>query len=199
MWITIGGAFTQRIQEPRSFHLKSFTEETVKELHDTVNSCIKLKQTILPIHIESPGGYVYNLMGVLSAIEYARENGIKVATYVSGLAASCAALTFAFGDDGFRFASKNASIILHNISAGFAGKVDESKEYFINCEKLESRCFEKVSKHLKKNKDWLKKNLEKRKNYDWELTPEEALEVGIVNHIKTPSFVLAIQESCVVI
>lgn len=199
MWITSGGVFTQRIQEPKSFYLTSFTEDSVKELHDVVNSCIKLRQTILPIHIESPGGLVHYLMGILSAIEYARENGIKVATYVSGVAASCAALVLAYGDEGFRFSSKNSTIMFHNISSGFVGKIDESKEYFINCETLEARCFEKVSKHLKKNKDWLKKNLEKRKNYDWEVSPEECLSLGIVNHIKTPSFVLVVQENCIVL
>lgn len=198
-WITTGGSFAKKIKEPRSFFMQNFDESCVREFQQVVNECIKTRQLFLPIHIESPGGYVYSLMGILSAIDYARENGIKICTYVGGVASSCGALLFLYGDQGYRYCGSNSTLMLHNISSGFAGKVDEAKNYFVGVENLESRVFEKISRHIKKPKDWLRKNLEKRKNYDWELTPQECLEAGFANHIKTPTFVMIIEEKFAVV
>ena len=59
-----------------------------------------------------------------------KTSKIPVATIVQGKAMSCGAILFSFGEEGRRFMDPNATLMIHDVSSGQLGKVEEvtSKE-----------------------------------------------------------------------
>lgn len=186
--------FVERINTPKSFYLTEFSVGSVKALNDRINEAIELGQPIFSIYIESPGGDLSNLKAMLSILSSAKKKGLQIATICSGEASSAAAFIFCFGDDGLRFVGEYASIMLHGLQVSQVppGRASEQKELFDEIAKQESEILQAISISLKgaKNKDWLKKELNKRKDLDWYLNAKEALELGLANHIGLPVFSL---------
>lgn len=193
-WIVKGSPLINKADQPKSFFLTEFTPETVRAFQNTVTTAINIGQPFLPIYIESPGGSAYAMCAILSCMENGRGMGLKFATIVNGTAQSAGAITFAYGDPELRFMSPFSTLMFHNLSMGAIGKVGEGLQLHINAQNLENRVFEKISKHLKKPKDWLKKTLEKKKNYDWELSAEEAVNEGIASIVHSPQFTVGFEE-----
>jgi len=188
-WIINGNNFVNNVQSPKSFFLEDFTSRTVRALSSTITDALTLGQEVLPIYIESSGGDVYALNGILSIIDGARKNGLQIATIVAGQAMSAGAFVFCYGDKGLRFVGSNATIMLHGIKLGYLdGRLGDIKSFVDTLNAKEFSFFEKISTHLGKRKDWLVKSLSKRKDYDWYLDSEEAIAEGIANHIHIPTF-----------
>lgn len=186
--------FVQGINGPRSFYLTEFSPTTVKALSNKINEAIELEQILFPIHIESPGGDISSLKAILSVLLSARKKGLKIATMTAGEASSAGAFIFCFGDEGFRFMGEYAGLMLHGIQVSSIpdGRASEQKEFFNALMKEEEEIMKIISSHLKgvKNKEWLKKELNKRKDLDWYLNAQEALDLGITSHIGLPIFSL---------
>jgi len=187
--------FVERINNPKSFYLTEFSSGAVKALNDRINEAIELGQPIFSIYVESPGGDVYSLTAMLSIISAARQKGLQIATICSGFAASAAAFIFCFGDNGLRFMGEHASIMIHGFQVGgIEGKATEQKGFLTEVVKKEDSVMQIISTHLKggKNKEWLRKELSKRKDVDWYLTSKEAFELGITDHVGLPVFCLSL-------
>jgi hypothetical protein len=56
-----------------------------------------------------------------------KASNIPVATIVEGKAMSCGALLFSYGASGYRFMDKHATIMIHDVSSGARGKIEEIK------------------------------------------------------------------------
>lgn len=196
-WLLNPSPHCSKIESPKSFFLTEFNPSAVRAFQNVVNQCLNTGQPFLPIFIESYGGAVDYMSSMLSIIDAARP-ALKIVTVTNGLAVSCGALVFAYGDHGNRFVGTHSRLLFHNISCGIAGKIPEGLDFYQKSFDTESVIFEKVSKHLKKPKDFLRKNLEKRKNFDWELTPEDAVKEGIATAIDSPKFILAVEEKFIV-
>lgn len=187
--------FVERINNPKSFYLTEFSPFAVKALNDRINEAIELGQPIFSIYIESPGGDVYSLTAMMSILSSARQKGLKIATICSGFAASAAAFIFCFGDNGLRFMGEHASIMIHGFQVGgIGGKATEQKGFLTEVVKKEDAVLQIISTHMKGNrgKEWLRKELGKRKDADWYLSAEEAKELDIANHIGLPVFCLSL-------
>ena len=194
-WEIHGAQFSNQIQQPRVFVLNDFNPNTVRALSNAVTDCLISGQTLLPIFIESPGGCADSLNGILTQMQHARNNGITVATVISGAAQSAGALTFCYGDIGFRFMGENAHIMLHGLQlSGMSGKLSDVQGDLKACDDLQVILFNKISKHLKKKSDWLQKALEKKSHINWYMGPEEAVKSGFADHVKTPRFILEVTE-----
>lgn len=187
--------FVEKINPPKSFYLTEFNQVSVKILNDRINEALDLGQPIFSIYIESGGGEVSYLKAMLSIISSARKKGLQIATICCGEACSAAALIFCFGDEGLRFIGEYASIMIHGFQVGGTeGRAKEQKELFDEIVKQENEILQVISVHLKggKNKEWIKKELAKRKDIDWYLNAQEAIDFGIANHIGIPVFSLTL-------
>lgn len=194
-WIFNGPGIVKGYHEPKSFFIEKFESHIIRSFSNRVTEAIELQQQILPIYIESPGGDMYVLNGILSVMDSARKKGLKFATITSGQAMSAGAFVFCYGDEDLRFMGQEAILMLHGLSAGFEGRVTEMKGQSDIYEKYQYSTFEKISKHLKKKSDWLKKEMDKRKDKDWYLTSQEAKAINLANHIDIPTFTVNVEAS----
>jgi ATP-dependent protease ClpP protease subunit len=186
--------FVQGINQPRSFYLTEFSPNSVRALSLRVNEAIQMEQVIFPIHIESMGGDIASLKAMLSILTSARSKGLQIATITAGEAASAGAFMFCFGNEGLRFMGDHAHIMVHGIQVSSIpdGRASEQKELFNELMKEEQELLQVISAHLKggRNKDWIKKELHKRKDMDWYMNAKDALDLGLTNHIGLPTFSL---------
>ena len=114
-------------KNPVIVRVNKFDEKSVKEFQTSIAMAHNTGQKVIPIVIDSYGGEVYSLMAMISAIKHAE---IPIATIVEGKAMSCGAILFSFGEEGMRFMDPNATVMIHDVSSGQLGKVEEVKEQF---------------------------------------------------------------------
>lgn len=128
--------------------------------------------------INSDGGDVYEALGM---IDYIQSLNVKVNTICRGRAMSAAALLLCSGT-GVRAVSKNSTIMFHEMSSGIYGKSSDMKANVQHMEKLEEILVSIMSENSKKDdKFWKDKTIK-----DYYLSPEEALELGVIDSIIEP-------------
>lgn len=102
-----------------------FNEESAKSLYADCDKALKTGQKILPIFIDSYGGYVDSLIGMLDYFQSFRDNGVEIVTIACGKAMSCGAMLFAMGDK--RYVGKRSRVMFHRIYGGTHGNPDDMK------------------------------------------------------------------------
>lgn len=156
------------------------------EVNDIVSSSLVAQLLFLesenpkkPIHmyINSPGGSVTAGMAIYDTMQYISS---PVHTLCIGQACSMGSLLLTGGEPGKRSILPNARVMIHQPSGGARG---QATDIAIHCEeilKIKKRINEIYAKHTKKPIDVIEKALE-RDNF---MSPEEALEFGIIDSIK---------------
>ena len=138
------------------------------------------KNDPINVVINSDGGDVYEALGM---IDYIQSLNVKVNTICRGRAMSAAALLLCSGT-GVRAASKNSTIMFHEISSGIYGKSSDMKANVQHTEKLEEILIDIICSNSNKDSSFWKDKILK----DYYLSPEEALELGVVDSIIEPKF-----------
>lgn len=128
------------------------------------------------LYINSPGGECYSLLGLYDVIQTYIKEGYIIKTKVIGLAASAAAWLLLSGSKGNRSASPNSKIMLHQPSSGTWGTTTDMAIHIEESQKVKKTLLGLIEKHCGHD---LSKELERDK---W-MTPEEALEYGIIDQI----------------
>jgi ATP-dependent protease ClpP protease subunit len=168
-----------------------FNEESAKSLYSDCDKALKTGQKILPIFIDSYGGYVDSLIGMLDYFQSFRDNGVEIVTIACGKAMSCGAMLFAMGDK--RYVGKRSRVMFHRIYGGTHGNPDDMKTDTKESERLEKFIFEEVSKNIGKPKGWLFDQLKKNNFSDWYLTADECIENKVATKIGVPQFTFGIE------
>lgn len=150
-------------------------------------------QDIIPIMISSYGGSVYALLEMIDIINLAKANGFKIATITVGKAMSAAAVLLTCGNEDLRFASANATIMIHDVATIIGGKIEEIKASAEEGDRLNNILFETMSLNIGKGKNYLSDIVHKKGHTDWFLNSKEALSHGIINKIKIPEFKVKIK------
>ena len=136
------------------------------------------KDTPITVLINSDGGDVYEALGI---IDYFDSLPVPVNVVARGRAMSAAALILCAGT-GVRVASKYSTIMFHEISSDIYGKSSDMKANVQHMEKLENILLEIISTNSKESVDFWKGSTIK----DFYITPEEALELGVIDTIIQP-------------
>jgi ATP-dependent protease ClpP protease subunit len=168
-----------------------FNEESAKSLYADCDRALTTGQKILPIFIDSYGGYVDSLFGMLDYFQSFRDSGVEIITIACGKVMSCGAMLFAMGDK--RFVGKRSRIMFHRVSAGSFGNPDDMKTDAKESERLEKFIFEEISKNIGRPKGWLFDQLKRNNFSDWYLTADEALEAKVATKIGIPQFTFGIE------
>lgn len=136
------------------------------------------KNDPINIIINSDGGDVYEALGM---IDYIQGLTMKVNTICRGRAMSAAALLLTAGT-GTRAASKNSTIMFHEISSGIFGKASDMKANMQHMDELEKILLKIIEDNTNKDFDWWKSATSK----DYYITPETAKELGVIDTILQP-------------
>lgn len=138
------------------------------------------KDESINLVINSDGGDVYEALGM---IDYIQSLSVRVNTICRGRAMSAAALLLCSGT-GIRAASKNSTVMFHEISSGIYGKSSDMKANMVHMEKLEDILLELITSNTKKERRFWKDKTVK----DYYLTPDEALDLGVIDTIIPTTF-----------
>lgn len=130
----------------------------------------------ITLYINSPGGIVSGLMAIYDTMNYIRP---AVSTVCVGHAASAAAFLLAAGTKGKRYALKNARIMVHMVSGGTSGHIEDMKRDINEADFLNERLLEELSKITGHSKDRLSKDM----NRDYFMGAEEAKKYGLIDDV----------------
>lgn len=131
------------------------------------------------VFINSPGGEIYSGFAIFDLLKFVP---CPVTTIVCGLAASMGSVLSLVGDKGRRFALPNSRIMIHQpLLSGAQGNITDleihSRQILKTREKLAEMYAEVTGKTVKK----ILKDMDR----DHWLTPEEALEYGLIDKVIT--------------
>lgn len=155
-----------------------------KDLEVAEDTAIRNEQPIIPISIDSYGGAVYSLLGMIDAIQHC---SLPVATIVESKAMSCGAFLFACGAPGHRYVGPNATVMIHTVSAFEFGKVDEIKAGANEADRLNEKLFAMMSKNCGHKEDFFLEQLKNRKMADWYLDADECMKYKLASKIHIPT------------
>ena len=128
------------------------------------------------MYINSPGGVVTSGMAIYDTMEYIRPD---VATVCMGQAASMGSLLLTAGAAGKRYSLPNARIMTHQPSGGFQGQATDIEIHAREIIKLRERLNNIYVQHSGKSL----KDIENIMERDTFMSPDEALERGLIDEI----------------
>jgi ATP-dependent Clp protease protease subunit len=138
------------------------------------------------ICIDSYGGDVTYLYGMLDLME--KYNGKKIITFTLTKAASCGALLLAAGTLGHRYASKNATLMVHETNLTLNMNNTKCSALASDYFKANNDKFCEITSNLcGKPSNFIRNELNKRSNGDWFMLSQEAKEIGLIDHIGIPN------------
>lgn len=164
--------------------VNDFTEASAKEFREKVSYAHNTGQKVIPVVIDSYGGAVYSLLSMVATI---RSAELPVATVIMGKAMSCGAILASCGGDGLRFAAPDSTMMIHDVSTGSLGKVEEIKATAEEASRLNTKLYSMMARNCGKNDDYFLNIIHEKGHADWYLEPNDMVTHGIVNHIRVPS------------
>ena len=130
----------------------------------------------IQIYINSPGGSVTAGLAIYDTMQFVKND---IVTYCIGQCASMGAHLLAAGTKGKRFALPNARIMIHQPSGGAQGQASDIEITFKEIQRLKEMLSEIISKHTSQPLKKLMKDMDR----DYFMSPEEALQYGLVDKV----------------
>lgn len=183
-----------QIKEPKSrvlFLNKQFTQDTIGELTKNIIEINESDRELenygriygyqytpspIKIYIDSFGGYVYQMLGLVSVVE---KSLTPIHTITTGCAMSCGFMLQICGHK--RYGYKHSTFMFHQISSAKWGKIEDIKQDMVESERLQS-----ILENITIDKTQISKNqiIENReKKIDWYMSAEEALKMQVIDEI----------------
>lgn len=169
--------------QPIVIRVNKFDEDSAKDFSGAMSAAQSTGQPIIPVVIDSFGGTVYALMSMIANIKASR---IPVATIVEGKAMSCGALLFSYGAPGLRFMDRHATLMIHDVSSGAKGKIEEIKSDAKEGDRLNQIVYREMAANCGKDPEFFLRQIHDRSHADWYLDAEEAQSIGLANHLRIP-------------
>jgi ATP-dependent Clp protease protease subunit len=133
------------------------------------------KQAPVNLMINSPGGDVHEMLGI---IDYIESLEVPVNTICRGRAFSAAAIILACGT-GSRMMSKRSTVMFHQSSSFLGGKMSDISAYLDNVKNIEKTIYDILADKTNKDQTWWKDNMKS----DLYLTAEQLKEYNVIDTI----------------
>ena len=133
----------------------------------------------ITLYINSPGGYVSAGLAIYDTMQHIRPN---VATICVGDSISMAAIVLASGTKGKRYALPHSRIMLHQPSGAVTGQSTDIQVHAKELVRTREMLTKIIAEHSGRSIDQVREKTER----DFFLTPEEALEFGVIDEIFKP-------------
>jgi ATP-dependent Clp protease, protease subunit len=131
------------------------------------------------LYINSPGGMAYAGMAIYDVIQHVRPD---VSTICVGMGMSAAAMVLCGGAPGKRLALPNARIMIHQGSAGTRGAPSDMEIQLREVLAITRRMAEIIAHHSGRSVEQVATDIDR----DYFMTPEEAMEYGLIDAIISP-------------
>ena len=131
------------------------------------------------IYINSPGGYITAGQAIYDTMCYL---GCPINTYCIGQAASMAAILFAAGTKGKRFALPNSRIVIHQPIGGIGGTASDMAHQAKEILHLKQRNAEILAACCGQSIEKIKADSER----DYYMSAREAVDYGIADEVLVP-------------
>ncbi len=128
------------------------------------------------IYINSPGGLVSAELAIFDTMNYIKPD---VSTVCIGQAASAAAFILASGTKGKRYALKTARIMLHQISSGASGHIEDIKIQVKEAEILNQIGLEQLANITGHSIEKIRKDIDR----NYYMGASDALEYNLIDKI----------------
>ncbi|RME80554.1 MAG: ATP-dependent Clp protease proteolytic subunit [Planctomycetota bacterium] len=138
------------------------------------------KNQDIDIYINSPGGSVTAGLAIYDTMQFV---SCDIRTYCIGQASSMAAVLLAGGTKGKRHALPSARIMLHQPWGGAQGTAEDIVIQSREIDRLKKILFDILEKHTGQKREQLEKDCDR----DFFMSPLEAKEYGLVDHVLQPS------------
>jgi ATP-dependent Clp endopeptidase proteolytic subunit ClpP len=184
----LGDVFTL----PVTIKVNNFDEEEVEKFRLSMEAAQNTGQEVIPILIDSYGGYVYSLLAMIDIID---QSPIPVATIGLGKMMSCGSVLLTCGAEGMRYGMPSSTVMIHDVASWNQGKVEEIKANAAQTDKLNKTIFERMALNCGHEKNYFMEQLFKKHHAEWYLTAKEAKKQKVINVIGSPSFSIDIETS----
>lgn len=171
------------VLKSKEIWVTKFDEEHAQKFRTAVMEIATIDPTRpVVIYIDSYGGYVDALAKMIETLD---EIPNPVVTCCMGKAMSCGAFLLSHGD--VRFLGRHSRIMIHEISSGTIGNVQDMKDDVKETVRLNEHFMSLLAKNCGfKNYEELRSVLKNQDGRDLYLVGDEALKFGIVDAIGTP-------------
>jgi ATP-dependent Clp protease protease subunit len=130
------------------------------------------------LHVDTPGGSVKSGLSIVDVMNYVSSDIITVNT---GMAASMGSILLGAGTKGKRFTLPNSRVMLHQVSTGAQGNIQDIRRSIAEGEKYNTKLFSMLGEFTNKTPEQVLQDAER----DFWMDGEEALAYGIVDGIIT--------------
>lgn len=130
----------------------------------------------IKIYINSPGGSVYDGLGIYDTMKFISN---KIHTVNTGLCASMAAVLLAGGDKGFRSALPHARTMIHQPLCSSSGQASDINIINTEIQKLKKELYKCLSNDTGKDI----KTIEIDADRDYYMTSKEAKKYGMIDKV----------------
>jgi ATP-dependent Clp protease protease subunit len=130
----------------------------------------------ISIYINSPGGAVYDGLGIYDTMQYI---SCDVNTICTGMAASMGAVLLVAGTKGKRSALKHARVMIHQPMGGAQGQASDIEITAREIQKMKKELYNIIAEHSGNTYE----RVEKDSDRDYWMTSAEALEYGMIDEI----------------
>ena len=176
--------------EDREIWVNHFDEKHAQKFRDHVMRIAdRGEDIVIPIYIDSYGGYVDSLAKMIETMDNVPNRFI---TICMGKAMSCGAILLSHGD--IRYCGKYSRIMVHNVHAGSWGEAHELKSTSDETLRMNKLFMELLAKNCGKEyqevQDLIRASTSGK---DIWMNAEDAFKFGIVDHVGTPLITPVIQ------
>jgi ATP-dependent Clp protease protease subunit len=130
----------------------------------------------ITMYIDTPGGSVKSGLSIIDTMDYISSDIITINT---GMAASMGSVLLGAGTKGKRYSLKNSRVMLHQVSGGAQGNIQDMIITLGEAQKYNDTLFELLGEYCNKDSQKVKEDAKR----DLWLTAKEAVEYGIIDDI----------------
>jgi ATP-dependent Clp protease protease subunit len=133
------------------------------------------------IYINSPGGSVSAGLAIYDTMQFVKPD---ICTICVGMAASMAQVLLCAGANGKRYSLPNSRIMMHQPSGGSQGQATDIEIYTREMLRIRDLLYKITAQHTGKTFEQIKIDADR----DYYMSPQEALDYGIVDKIMERKF-----------
>ena len=161
--------------------VNKFDDESYKAFIADCEKVINSGQEFLPIVIDSYGGYVYSLLGM---VDFLQSCEIDVLTVCEAKSMSCGAVLFSCGKE--RYIGPSATIMIHDISSFLWGKEVELQNDVKECTRVNKKVFGILDRNTRQKPGYWQQLVKSNKFANLYLTATKAKQHNLATGIGLP-------------